>query len=51
MEFVKMRDSHFGSDNSNNNTNHPAATTALNRKSISKRKKSSDLTSRNKLNE
>ena len=24
-----MRDSHFGSDNSNNNTNHPAATTAL----------------------
>ena len=46
-----MRDSHFGSDNSNNNTNHPAATTALNRKSISKRKKSSDLTSRNKLNE
>ena len=46
-----MRDSHFGSDNSNNNTNHPAAITALNMKSISKRKKSSDLTSRNKLNE
>ena len=46
-----MRDSHFGSDNSNNNTNHPAATIALNRRSISKRKRSSDFTSRNKLNE
>ena len=33
-KFVKKRGSDFGSDNSNNNTNHPAA--ALNRGSISK---------------
>ena len=46
-----MRDSRFGSNDSNNNTNHPAATTALNRRSISKWKRSSDLTSRNRLND
>ena len=49
--FVKKRGSDFGSDNysSNNNTNHLAA--ALNGGSISKRKRSSDLTSRIKSNE
>ena len=46
--FVKRRGSDFGSDNSTN-TNHPAA--VLNGGSISKRKRSSDLTSRTKSNE
>ena len=42
--FVKKRGSDFGSDNSNNNTDHPAAT-ALNENggSIGKRKRSSDF--------